>query len=237
MDTLGIIPARAGSKGVPNKNIRPLAGRPLVEYTVRAAQHSRLDRVILSTDSPEIAEIGREQGAETPFLRPAELAQDSSSAISVVRHALDFLRAEEGWTPYIAFYLQPTSPFRTSRHIDESLASLVESDFDSVVSLSPVDEHPAFMFFLNASGTPADVLDPVQFRRERRQDLRPTYSLDCNILGSRTDFLERQDARDGAIVNLENFCPYIIDFPASLDINIERDFLFADTIMQRQTDE
>lgn len=109
---LGIVPARAGSKGVPGKNIRPLAGRPLIEYTARAARESGvLDRVVLSTDSAEIADAGRRCGLEAPFMRPPELAADDTPMLPVVRHAIDTLAAS-GWVADVIVLLQPTSPLR-----------------------------------------------------------------------------------------------------------------------------
>ena len=107
---LGLVPARGGSKGVPGKNIRPLAGRTLLEYTSSAALESGvIDRLVLSTDSPEIVDVGRRARLEVPFLRPAALAADDSPMLPVVRHALDALSAD-GWTADIIVILQPTSP-------------------------------------------------------------------------------------------------------------------------------
>ena len=114
---LALVPARGGSKGIPDKNIRPLAGRTLLEYAARVSEESGVvDRIILSTDSERIAEEGRRVGLEVPFLRPSELAQDDTPMLPVIEHAVDFV-AREGWDPEIIVLLQPTSPLRTPAHI------------------------------------------------------------------------------------------------------------------------
>lgn len=144
MRVVGLIPARGGSKGVPGKNIAPCAGKPLLGWTCEAALgSSRLARTILSTDSEAIAAVGRTCGLEVPFLRPAELARDETPSIDVMRHALDWLRAE-GETVDALALLQPTSPLRNARHIDEAVARLEECGADCVVSVTEVPHrfHP-----------------------------------------------------------------------------------------------
>src|ERR1700743_3832228 len=115
MKGLALIPARGGSKGVPRKNIVPVAGKPLLAWTIEAARNStRLDRIILSTDDEEIASVAREFGVEVPFMRPAELAKDSSGSLEVALHALDWAAREPGGEPEYLLILQPTSPLRSS---------------------------------------------------------------------------------------------------------------------------
>src|SRR5262245_13926725 len=126
MNVLGLIPARGGSKGVPRKNIKPLAGKPLLNYTAEAALSSqKLTRVILSTEDEEIAEVGRACGIEVPFLRPAELAQDTTPTLPVVQHALQFLEAMGSHFDAVCL-LQPTNPFRRTVDIDNCI-ELLES--------------------------------------------------------------------------------------------------------------
>ena len=144
MRVVGLIPARGGSKGIPGKNIAPCAGKPLLAWTCEAALGSHgLARTILSTDSEQIAAIGRGCGVEVPFLRPAALSADDTPSIDVMRHAIDWLRAA-GETIDALALLQPTSPLRTARHIDEAVARLAESGADSVVSVTEVPHrfHP-----------------------------------------------------------------------------------------------
>ena len=234
MEILGLIPARLGSTGVKRKNIRPLAGRPLIEYTIEAALASRLDRVILSTEAEEVAEIGRCAGVEVPFMRPAEFAATDSQAISVVAHALDALSAVEDWRPDAVMYLQPTSPFRTADHIDGALEAMRGAGNNSVVSVSAPGDHPAYIFIDGGDGNLVDVLEPAKYRAERRQDLVPAFALNNAIMLSRTDYLESAAETEGIIVDLTDFRPYRIDAPVSIDINTEQDFLFADFIMRQQ---
>lgn len=138
MRILGLIPARGGSKGVLRKNIRRLAGRPLIEYAITAAREStRLTRILVSTDDPEIAQVARELGADVPFLRPAELARDETPMLPVVCHALQFV--EEAGEEYDAVcLLQPTNPLREARLIDRCLELFTTSGADSVVTVLPV---------------------------------------------------------------------------------------------------
>lgn len=136
---LAVIPARGGSKNILRKNIKPLAGKPLIEYTFDAAKASKLlNKIVLSTDDKEIADIGRQSGVEVPFLRPEELAGDNCPTLPVIQHAVDFLEEKEKYTPNYIVILQPTSPLRTAEHIDEALRILIETGADSVVSVTEV---------------------------------------------------------------------------------------------------
>lgn len=135
---VGLIPARGGSKSIPRKNLAVLAGRPLLAYTAAAALGARrLARTILSTDDVEIAEVGRALGLEVPFLRPAHLAGDTVEMIPVMRHVLDWL-AEQGIATATLVLLQPTSPLRQARHIDEAVELLNDSGAETVVSVVEV---------------------------------------------------------------------------------------------------
>ena len=134
MEVVGLIPARSGSKGIPGKNVVLLAGRPLIAWTIAAAQASRsLTRVVVSTDSEEIAALSREQGAETPFLRPPAIAADETPMVEVVLHALDELERCD-----VLVLLQPTSPLRRAEHVDGAVSLLLESGADCVVSVVEV---------------------------------------------------------------------------------------------------
>lgn len=136
---LGLIPARGGSKGIPRKNLAPLAGRPLIAHTIKAGLESKsVTRLIVSTDDPEIAEIAKQNGAEVPFMRPTELAGDQSGALEVIQHAIHTLEASEGWRAEVVVYLQPTSPLRRAEHIDDAVELLVAKQADSVVSVIEV---------------------------------------------------------------------------------------------------
>lgn len=170
MRFVGLITARGGSKGIPGKNIAPCAGKPLLAWTCDAALASRrLSRTLLSTDSEEIAAAGRACGVEAPFMRPAALAADDTPSLDVMRHALDWLDAA-GEQAGALVLLQPTSPLRTSRHIDEAIERFVAQKADCVVSVTEVPHrfHPHAL--MREDG---ERLVPYQGARTvtRRQDL------------------------------------------------------------------
>jgi CMP-N-acetylneuraminic acid synthetase len=134
-----VIPARGGSKGIPRKNLAPLAGRPLVAYTIDAARASRsLSRVIVSTDDREIAAVSKSLGAEVPFLRPPRLAADDTPMVDVLLDVLATLGRDERYEPDVVVLLQPTSPFRRAGHIDAAVGLLTSSGADSIVSVVQV---------------------------------------------------------------------------------------------------
>ena len=147
---LGVIHARGGSKRIPLKNIKLLAGRPLISYMVEAAMESRLlDRLIVSTDHPEIARIAREYGAEVPFMRPADLAEDVASEL-VTQHAVRFVEAES-YPVHIVLTMQPTTPFCSSEDIDACIQRMLDSDLDTVFTGCEVHERPEWMYRRDAS--------------------------------------------------------------------------------------
>lgn len=173
---IAIIPARGGSKGLPGKNIRELCGRPLIAWTIDKARKSRyLDTILVTTDSPEIGEIARSWGAEVPFLRPANLASDHAPTFDVVRHALDYYREVERKSFGYTVLLEPTSPLREDDDIDRMLIALDgrRSEFDSIVSVGQVSEHPAIMKRL--TGDRMEPFCPELAQTTRRQDNVPAY--------------------------------------------------------------
>ena len=178
---LGIIPARGGSKGIPGKNIRMLGGKPLIYYAAQAAKESGLvNRLILTTDSAEIAEVGRKLGIETPFIRPAHLAQDNTPMFPVMEHALQFVE-NEGWQPDIILLLQPTAPLRQADHLRVAVNLLVEAKCDAVASVIEVPQHyvPDFVLRLE-EGRLKPFLDGGE-KVTRRQDARAAYSRDGTV--------------------------------------------------------
>lgn len=176
VEVLAIIPARGGSKGIPRKNIRKLAGRPLLAYTAEAALQSRLlNKIILSTEDDEIAQIGKDLGLEVPFMRPMKLAQDDTPSLLVFQHVLRELEKREAYIPDLVVILQPTSPFRTSRNIDEALFLLIESKADAVVSVVevPHNMNPFSIMKLKVDGTLHPFL-PYNEKKNIRQ-LKPKF--------------------------------------------------------------
>lgn len=138
-EIMAVIPARGGSKGIPRKNLVLLCGKPLIQYTIDSAKNSKLiSRIILSSDDDEIIEYCKKQGIEVPFKRPAELAKDDTLSIDVVTHLIKHIKETESYTPDLVILLQPTSPLRTSKHIDDAILLLERTGADSVVSVVEV---------------------------------------------------------------------------------------------------
>ncbi|HBE79484.1 MAG TPA: cytidylyltransferase [Firmicutes bacterium] len=154
MHIMAIIPARSGSKGVPGKNIKQLGGFPLIAYSIIAAKlAAKIDRTIVSTDSEEIAEISREYGAETPFLRPPELAQDHSTDIDFMRHTTQWLQDNEGFIPDYLVQLRPTTPLRNPQLVDRAIAEITKRpEATSLRSAHPAPESPFKWFQKDESG-------------------------------------------------------------------------------------
>jgi N-acylneuraminate cytidylyltransferase len=153
-EVLGIILARGGSKRLPRKNVKPLAGKPLIAYTIEAARASKyIDRLILSTDDPEATEIAKGLGVEVPFVRPAELAADAITDFPVFEHALTWLKEQEGYIPSLVVQLRPTSPLRTAEHIDRAVALLAAHPAaDSVRTVTEPEQSPYKMYKIAETG-------------------------------------------------------------------------------------
>ncbi len=155
-DILALIPARGGSKGIPRKNIRLFSGYPLIAWSIAAAKQSKwVTRIIVSTDDEAIAEVARAWGAETPFMRPAEFAQDKTTDLPVFEHALKWLEDKEAYHPEIVLQLRPTSPIRPRTLLDDSIRILMEHlDADCVRGVVPAAQNPYKMWRFNGEGKP-----------------------------------------------------------------------------------
>lgn len=198
MKVLGVITARGGSKGVPGKNLKRLAGKPLLAYTIEAARACpALDRVILSTEDAAIAELGRTLGCEVPFVRPAELSRDDTPHLPVIQHAAAWMRDHAGYVPDAVMVLQPTSPLRTATDITTAIALLESSGADSVLTVSevPAHNHPSRTLRLDADGNAVLFAtgEPVRKRINRRQDLPDAWIMNGAIYLVRTSVLTGAD--------------------------------------------
>lgn len=219
---LAIIPARAGSQGLPGKNIADLGGRPLIEWTVRAALSSGVfARVIVSTDGPEIAEAAQAAGAEIPFLRPPELATSEARSVDVVRHALDACGPIQTFA-----LLQPTSPFRNAAHIREATGLLAETGAAALISVA-VGKPLAWQFtrdansrLVRASAGAGDVF--------RRQDAAPTMTPNGAIYLCRTDIFRAQ----GTLFPADT-CSLSMGQIDSLDIDNPEDLALARAVVSQ----
>ncbi len=181
---LALVPARAGSKGLPGKNVRELLGKPLLAWPIEAARKSTyVDDVVISTDSADFAALAEQHGARAPFLRPAQLATDTASSIDAVLHAIDTLE-EQGETVDILLLLEPTSPLTEARDIDRALESFVKGlpDMDSLVGVAEVvTGNPAFLVRKAKDGAIKPYLGGSFGELPRRQDIEPCYALDGSL--------------------------------------------------------
>ncbi len=223
---IGIIPARGGSKGVVRKNIRPVAGQPLINYTIQAAQASQLlTHFITSTEDSEIATIAHALGS--PVLsRPLDLAADGTPMLPVVKHILSMVEPAKGRQDYIVL-LQPTTPLRTVKDIDASINLLIETGADSVISVCKVeDHHPSRMYRLEK-----DHLVPyAQEASDRlRQKLSPVYHRNGAVYVCRRSLLDGC----GTLIGPDTR-PYIMPRERSINIDDELDLAFADFLLRRE---
>jgi N-acylneuraminate cytidylyltransferase/CMP-N,N'-diacetyllegionaminic acid synthase len=219
---VGIIPARGGSKGVDRKNIRSMAGRPLIAHTIDAAKRAdELDRAIVTTDDTEIRQVAQEHGGDAPFRRPPELATDEAAMEPVVKHALSYLEEEEDYSCSAIVLLQPTSPLRTASHIDRGIKRHRESDVTTVVS---VFEDHSYRWRPREGGA-----EQLNYTGEvsRRQDKVPEYVENgAMYIVDVEHFLEHGDLRGGTVGLFE------MPERRSIDIDTEFDFWLAEQFVQ-----
>ncbi len=231
--SLAIIPARGGSKGLPRKNVRQLGSQPLIAHTIQAALQSRINRAIVSTDDEEIAEIARSYGAEVPFIRPPEYSGDAATSLSVLLHAVRFMEQELNYQPSEVMFLQPTSPFRTADHIDGALANYFKSGTTSLISVTDVQEfHPYFMFKLKDEHK-LETLFELKARPLRRQELPTYYRINGAIYISNRSYYEGIED-NAAIFDWNSVSAYVMDAPSSIDINDYIDFQHAELLLKKK---
>ncbi len=223
-EVLGIIPARGGSKGVPRKNIRPLAGKPLILWTIEAALRAQtISRTVVSTDDDEIAQVALAAGAEV-IRRPAELAQDTSPTEPAMFHVLQVLKDREGYEPDAVALLQCTSPLRGASIIDEGVRKLLETGCDAVMTVTPVQH-----WYLAGRIRDEDVFMPEYDyqNRPRSQDMEEKYRENGALYVTRIDAFYKYRNRLGGQVRV-----IIMDPVRSIDIDTWEDFRLAEEVLQ-----
>lgn len=226
---LGIIPARGGSKGLPGKNLMPLAGQSLVARAAAAARDSGVvDRVILTTDSAAIADEGRRAGIDVPFMRPAALAADDTPMLPVLRHVVETLEAD-GWIAEIIVLLQPTSPLRQPEHLRDAVTRLRQSGADSVVSVVEVPRHLSPDYVMRVVGEELKPFLPEGERTTRRQDARVAYVRDGTVYAFWRETLMRHDSIYGS-----RCLPLIIPAEESVTIDVPADWAAAERLLQER---
>jgi CMP-N-acetylneuraminic acid synthetase len=224
-EILGVIPARGGSVSVPLKNIRKLAGKPLITYAIRAALDSKIDRLIVSTDAPVIKNIARRHGAEVPFDRPDYLAEDVPSEL-VIEHAVKYMEDKKGFYPDLVITIQCTSPLLKGSDINKCIELLIKKDLDSVITVAEVREYPQWMFERDH-----DILIPflgeihgdVGVRQNLPKLYRPTGACYC----TRRDVIMKESRIIG-----KNCGMVEVPWYRSIDIDEPLDFVVLEGMIQ-----
>ncbi|WP_257659163.1 acylneuraminate cytidylyltransferase family protein [Parapedobacter lycopersici] len=224
---LAIIPARGGSKGLPHKNILELNGKPLIAYTIEAAKKSsHIDKVIVSTDDEKIAQIAQKFGAECPFLRPAELATDTARSIDVFKHVVKMLSESDNVSVDQFAVLQPTSPLRTSKDIDNAIGLFLSRDADSVVSFCKEDHPIVWHKYVDTNGLIHPIFDNYSTNRQQNQ---PTYYPNGAIYIFKTRIIEQD------LYFTDRSYAYLMDRVNSLDIDTKEDFDYVEFLIKGNT--
>jgi CMP-N-acetylneuraminic acid synthetase len=233
---LAVVPARGGSKGIPRKNLQLLGGTPLVARAVQAGRAARLvSRVLCSTDDVQIADAARAAGAEVPFLRPPELARDSSEDWPVFVHALEWLAQHEDWVPDLVVNLRPTSPLRRAEHVDDAIRLLLDTGADSVKAVCLARQHPHKMWLRQPPGGP--FLQPLlttPFRLARgpdvpRAELEDVYWQNGIVDVTRREIIVEQHQMIGGRV------AGLVTEPAdSIDVDTPLDLALAELLLRQR---
>lgn len=221
---LGLIPARGGSKGLPRKNVLPVAGKPLIAWTIDAAKQSRhLDRLVLSSDDEEIMATARRFGCDVPFRRPNSLADDAATTIDVAKHALQALPGYD-----ILVVLQPTSPLRSSNDIDAAVERLITTQADSCVTVNEPDKSPYWSYSVSNNGLIEPLID-AQLALKRRQELPPAYVINGAVYAAKTAWLMRQNGFVGS-----NTVASVMPAGRSLDVDTLQDLRVSEILLSER---
>ena len=227
---VGVIFARGGSKGIPHKNIRPLMGKPLLGYAIETAQGCKsIDRVVVSTDDEEIANLARKHGAEVPFMRPAELARDDTPELLAWQHAIRTLQTKPGARPIdVLVSIPTTSPLRVVEDVEACVASLLGSDADIVITMTQASRSPYFnMVVVNEQGYVQTAIKPSK-PVYRRQEAPVVYDMTTVAYAARADFVLRTSRLfDGKVKGV------LIPPERAIDIDSELDFRFAEFLLSQ----
>lgn len=231
MKILGFIPARGGSKRIPKKNLRLLNGKPLIAYTMESAKKSKyINRIVVSTDSEEIAAVSKEYGAEVPFLRPENISKADSTEMQFFEHALDWLQENENYVPDLIVLLYPTSPFRKSESIDKAVEEMLEHpEADSLRSVRLCSEHPYKMWVIENEYLVPFVKGEDRNIHTLSYQLLPTvYIQNASIYITKPSTIRNKKSPTGDLI-----IPFIMDEIGSLDINTPLDLEFAEMIIKK----
>lgn len=225
---IGLIPARGGSKGIPGKNIRNLAGKPLIAWTIEAVLRCKAcNRVIVSTDSPEIAHIAHDWGAEVPFTRPENLSDDNSDSIGLAIHSINYLLENGIKKSDYLLLLQPTSPLRIELDILNAIEIMKTKNASAIVSVTEAPSHPYKVKKISSEGIISD-FNNLHFDNIRRQDLPPAYAINGAIyLNQISSILEEK-----SFMPINKTYAYIMPPERSIDIDTPWDFYLSELIIR-----
>lgn len=230
---LGIIPARGGSKSIPRKNIKPFLGKPLIAWVIETLKTSGVcDRVIVSTDDKEIADVAKQYGAEVPFMRPSELAEDTTPTLPVLQQAVSWLREHEGYNPDYVLLLEPPSVSKRPFHIREAVELLLKTGADSVVSVAEVPGvfSPSWQLKVGEEGRMEIFTGgPLKNFIRRRQNLPKTYYRNSAIYLFKTDLLFVSEPS----LYGDDVRGYITESKYSIDMDTPEDWIVAEAMMKR----
>jgi CMP-N-acetylneuraminic acid synthetase len=229
---IGFIFARGGSKGLPDKNIRPFGGKPLIAWSIeQARQVLRINRIMVSTDSPRIAEIAQSYGAEVPFLRPSSLAQDQSSEWSAWQHALMYLKENEGALPRLMVSIPTTAPLRWSDDIEQCIDEYDQGDADIVITVTEAHRNPFFnMVRKNADGS-VELVISSQSKLARRQEAPTVFDMTTVAYAANPEFvLTNESIFDGRVRSV------FIPRERAIDIDTLFDFEVAEFLMKKSNE-
>ncbi|MBI5055308.1 MAG: acylneuraminate cytidylyltransferase family protein [Nitrospirae bacterium] len=227
---LAFIPARAGSKRVPQKNLKLLNGKPLIAYTIAAAKAAHtINRIIVSTDSEEIAAIAKQYGAEVPFLRPESISQSDSTEMQFFEHALGWFMENENYEPDLIVLLYPTSPFRKAESIDRAVEVMLKHpEADSLRSIRLCSEHPYKMWVIEGNYLKPFVKGKDSNIHTLSYQLLPTtFIQNASIYITKPSTIKNRKSPTGDVI-----IPYIMDEFESIDINTPLDFTFAEALIR-----
>ncbi len=230
MKILGFIPARGGSKRIPKKNIKLLHGKPLIAYTIEAAKRSKyINRIIVSTDSKEIALVAEKYGAEVPFLRPADIARSDSTEMEFFEHALNWFSKYENYEPDLIVLLYPTSPLRKTESIDKAIEKMLQHpEADSLRSVRLCSEHPYKMWLIEGEYLKPFVKEQDSNMHTLAYHLLPKiYIQNASIYITKPSTIKNKKTPIGDLV-----VPFIMDDIESIDINTPLDFKLAEIILR-----
>ncbi|WP_417845219.1 cytidylyltransferase domain-containing protein [Thalassospira povalilytica] len=219
LKVMAVVTARGGSKGLPNKNVLDFCGKPLIAWSIEAAKKSKLvDRVVVSTEDENIAEIAREYGADVPFMRPDELATDEAVTLDVLKHLVSKIQDYD-----LIVLLQPTSPLRTVQDIDTAIELCASNAMTSTVSVCEADKSPYWMYYLSEEGQMKNVLTQDQTSSTRRQDLPQAFALNGAVY-----VISKNALLAGEALVSKDTLAFPMPKSRSVDIDSEEDFVVAE---------